>query len=84
MAHTGSLWGHFSFMTLFPDINLGIYTSLNGQEGSPGAMEHIAMFAGQFVQQSFKQYRKEISILVSEICQITLKIKIKKFEMHTI
>ena len=33
--------------TLFPDINLGIYTSLNGQEGSPSAMEHIAMYAGQ-------------------------------------
>ena len=33
--------------TLFSDTNLGIYTALNGQEGSPGAMEHIAMYAGQ-------------------------------------
>ena len=47
VAHTGHLWGHFSLYTLLPDIKLGIYTSLNGQEGSPSAMEHIAMYTGQ-------------------------------------
>ena len=46
VAHTGYLWGHFSLYTLFPDINLGIYTSINGEEGFPSAMEHIALYTG--------------------------------------
>ena len=46
--HGGSLWGHYSRFELFPDINLGIYTTINGEEGFPGAMEPIRLFGGTF------------------------------------
>ena len=47
VVHGGSLWGHYSRLELFPDINLGVYSSINGQEGFPSAMESIGLYAGK-------------------------------------
>ena len=47
VAHGGSLWGHYTHFLLLPDIGLGLYSSINGVEGFPSAMQNIALFAGQ-------------------------------------
>ena len=47
VSHGGALWGHYARLELFPDVNLGIYTTINGVEGVPGAMEPIRLFVGK-------------------------------------
>ena len=46
--HPGVIYGHYTQYHLFPDVNLGIYTTVNGVQGDYWAMDHIAMFIGKF------------------------------------
>ena len=48
--HGGNLFGHYARLELFPDVNLGVYSSINGQEGFPGAMQSIGLFVGKNLQ----------------------------------
>ena len=70
--HGGNLFGHYSRLELFPDVNLGVYFSINGQEGFPGAMQSIGLFVGKNLQildwvhpVSMKLLVTVISLLVS-------------------
>ena len=47
VSHSGALFGHYAKLELFPDVNLGIYTTINGVEGFPGAMDPIRLFMGK-------------------------------------
>ena len=46
--HPGVIYGQYTQYHLFPDVNLGIYTTVNGVQGDFWAMDHIAMFIGRF------------------------------------
>ncbi len=47
VAHYGNIFGHYTEFHLFPDLELGIYTSINGVQGPKNnAMKHIAMYVG--------------------------------------
>ena len=48
--HGGALYGHYTQFHLFPDIRMGIYTTLNGFElWTYSAMDQIAMYVGKHV-----------------------------------
>ena len=47
MMHPGVIYGHYTQYHLFPDVNLGIYTSENGIQSQYSAMDQIAMFVGK-------------------------------------
>ena len=53
--HPGVIYGQYTQYHLFPDVNLGIYTTVNGVQGDYWAMDHIAMFIGKFLEKDFLQ-----------------------------
>ena len=46
VGHGGGLFGHTSRLELFPDISLGVYSSVNGVEANPSVMELIGLYVG--------------------------------------
>ena len=46
VAHGGANPGHFTNFLLFPDIELGVYSSINGEEGFPSITENVALYVG--------------------------------------
>ena len=49
VLHSGTMEGHYSQFNLLPDMELGVYTSRNGQDGgSQEVRELIFMYIGEY------------------------------------
>ncbi len=84
VMHTGVLFGHYTRFHLFPDIHLGIYTSINGVEGQYSAMDHTAMFVGERIQHIVWVTRKWVRIQLGCFClQVKMKtVAMTKLKLH--